>query len=93
MYGYQTSYPEDLQYYMQVKKYEDEFDKYNPARKPVDEDEEEAADNIKHNEKMELKDIEYGKKLEHLQMNPIMLNESTASMGDIFGEKTAGKGE
>ena len=70
---------------MKVRKFEDEFDKYNPNRKLLDDDEEEGDPNPL-NQEIPLKDIEYGKKLEHLQMNPIMLGESSASTGDLFSE-------
>ena len=43
MYGYQSSYPEDLQTNMKVKKFEDEFEKYNPNRTPLADDEEEGV--------------------------------------------------
>ena len=83
MYGYQSSYPEDLQTNMKVKKFEDEFEKYNPNRTPLADDEEEGEVSGFDTE-IPLKEAVYGKKLEHLQMNPIKLTDSTASMGDIF---------
>ena len=77
---------------MKVKKFEDEFEKYNPNRTPLGDDEEDAEPNPLQ-EEIPLGDAVYGKKLEQLQMNPITLADSSASMGDIFAEKTAGKGE
>ena len=63
MYGYQSSYPEDLQYNMKVKKFEDEFEKYNPNRTPLAEDEEAEPNPLQ--EEVPLKDAVYGRKLEH----------------------------
>ena len=91
MYGYQSSYPEDMQYNVKVKKFEDEFEKYNPNRTALADDEEEGENPFQ--SEVPLKDAVYGRKLEQLQMNPITLSDSSAGMQDVFNEKTAGKGE
>ena len=49
---------------MKVKKFEDEFEKYNPNRTPLADDEE--ADPNPLQEEVPLKEAVYGRKLEHM---------------------------
>ena len=90
MYGYQSSYPEDIKTYKKVKKFEDEFDKYNPEKNLLSEEEEEVEPNS-FDKEVPLKEVEYGKKIDYMQMNPIKLTDSEASMADLFKEKASGK--
>ena len=92
MYGYQSSYPEDFQVNTKVKKFEDEFEKYNPNLTLLADDEEEGPENPLDAE-IPLKDAVYGKKIERLQMNPIKLTDSNVGMGNVFDNKAAGKEE
>ena len=64
MYGYQSSYPEDMQYNMKVQKFTEEFDKFNPNRTPLADDEEETENPLQ--TEVPLKEAVYGRKLEHL---------------------------
>ena len=90
MYGYQSSYPEDIKTYKKVKKFEDEFDKYNPEKNLLSEEEEEVEPSS-FDKEVPLKEVEYGKKIDYMQMNPIKLTDSEASMEDLFKEKATGK--
>ena len=66
-YGYQTSYPEDLQYMKKVQKFADEFDKFSPKNMPVDLDEEDPDEDQGLNATVPNSEVMYGKKLEYLQ--------------------------
>ena len=67
MYGYQSSYPEDIKTYKKVKKFEDEFDKYNPEKNLLSEEEEEVEPSS-FDKEVPLKEVEYGKKIDYMQM-------------------------
>ena len=68
LYGYQSSYPEDVQTYTKVQKYADEFEKYSPFRNPVGDDE--FEDDIEAttglNEEIPKREIAYNKRVDYM---------------------------
>ena len=95
LYGYQSSYPEDIQSYTKVEKYADEFEKYSPFRNPVgdDEFEDDPEDTTGFNEEIPKREIAYNKKVEYMQMNPIELSDSKVGREQIFKEFASDKPE
>ena len=86
-YGYQVSYPEDLKVNKRVKKFASEFQEFSPDRVEVDEDEgQDLEENIiaDQSEETPRKELLYGKKIPHLQANPITLLESKEGFESIF---------
>ena len=54
-------------------------------------EEEEELEPNSFDKEVPLKEVEYGKKIDYMQMNPIKLTDSEASMADLFKEKASGK--
>ena len=91
MYGYRSSYPEDIKINKKVAKFEEEFSKYSPL-KQLWQDDEQNEENPWMKE-IPLKESVYGRKKELFQQNPIGLEESPASMKDIFKTDAGSKKE
>ena len=88
MYGYQSSYPEDIKTVQKVEKYREEFDKFDPHKFPLtlEEAEDDTEDRTGLNEPTPAREIAYYKKVEAFQQNPIELTDSAKGMEDILRE-------
>ena len=87
MYGYQSSYPEDIQHVKKVQKFADEFEKYSYIQQPIDLDEEDPDEEVGVlNKPVAPSDAMYGGKLATQQAEPINLYETKKGMQDLFEE-------
>ena len=79
-----------------MQRFADEFDKFNPERTPVADDEDLSDEPYdKNKQEIPKNEIAYNKKVEQYQMNPITLTETSVGLEEIFeARKTAAeKGE